>query len=294
MESWGWFAFELSINLLQGLGFAFFICGVLEPKKKGKKLFIPFFICTLLVFASITVANYITYFEGISIFVYSAILFIISIIFFKGVILKKLIMSLIPISAMAVGSIVSTNIVSSIFKTPIEELMTQGTNYRLLTVLISNIILFSIILSIRYISKKNEIELETSEWLFMGAVLVLSIIVFLFVYKAIFLSESLTVHLYLAISILGVTAIVITIYVLLVRLSKKYYINTENRLLKQQQEMREKSTHEMKSQYEILQKTKHDFNNMLSVIKTLSDKGQISEINDFIDQYINSQPEMTT
>ena len=139
-----WIIFELAVNLFQGIVFAYFICGTLGYKEININKKVLFLLCVLSIFSALTVSNYFTYFEGIAIFVYFLILFIFSLIFLKGNVLKKTFMSLMPINAMAIGSVFSTNLVSFIFEKDIMSLMSQGSFYRIITVVISNGVFFLI------------------------------------------------------------------------------------------------------------------------------------------------------
>lgn len=284
-----WIVFELAVNLFQGIVFAYFICGSLGYKVRNIYTKILFSICALLIFSALTISNYLTYFEGVAIFVYFLILFIFSLIFLKGSILKKAFMSLMPINAMAIGSVFSTNLVSFIFKQDIVYLMSQGSYYRIITVAISNGVLFFILFIIKKIATNNDIALDKSEWIFMGTVLCISIVVFMFLYFAIFESESEYVKLVIALAIFGIIAINTTIYVLLLKLSKKHQIELENSLLKQQYFFQAESMKEVKKQYEVLQKTRHDYNNGLRLIQTLNNESNREKINEYISKFLETQ-----
>ena len=284
-----WIIFELAVNLFQGIVFAYFICGTLGYKEININKKVLFVLCVLSIFSALTVSNYFTYFEGIAIFVYFLILFIFSLIFLKGNVLKKTFMSLMPINAMAIGSVFSTNLVSFIFEKDIMSLMSQGSFYRIITVVISNGVFFLILFIIKKISTNNDIVLDKSEWFFMGTVLCISIIVFMFLYFAIFKSESEYVKWVIAIAIFGIIAINTTIYVLLLKLSKKHQIELENSLLKQQYSFQAESMKEVKKQYEVLQKARHDYNNGLRLIQTLNNENNRDKINEYISKYLEIQ-----
>lgn len=284
-----WIIFELAVNLFQGIVFAYFICGTLGYKEININKKVLFLLCVLSIFSALTVSNYFTYFEGIAIFVYFLILFIFSLIFLKGNVLKKTFMSLMPINAMAIGSVFSTNLVSFIFEKDIMSLMSQGSFYRIITVVISNGVFFLILFIIKKISTNNDIVLDKSEWFFMGTVLCISIIVFMFLYFAIFKSESEYVKWVIAIAIFGIIAINTTIYVLLLKLSKKHQIELENSLLKQQYSFQAESMKEVKKQYEVLQKARHDYNNGLRLIQTLNNENNRDKINEYISKYLEIQ-----
>ena len=64
-----WLVFELGINLLQGVFFAYFLCGCLEYKRFKKTKFIPFILCAVLVFGAISICNRLVFNEGFAVFI---------------------------------------------------------------------------------------------------------------------------------------------------------------------------------------------------------------------------------
>lgn len=284
-----WQIFELSINAFQGFVFSYFIFGILKLKPRFKHRSIPFLINALLIFITITFFNSITYFEGVAAFIYSLIVFIIAVLFLQGSILKKLLFSIIPITCMAIGSIFSTNTSSLLFDKSVVELMSESSVYRLFTVIVSNTVMFLIMYVIKRLATKNTIALKKSEWILMTAVLSLSVIIFMLLYFSIFSGISESGKTFIALSILGIIAIDFTVYFLLLQLSRKHAISTENELLKQQYSLQTKSINEIKNQYEQLQKARHDFNNNLNVIRILNHDKKHDQIEKFISKYLNEQ-----
>lgn len=284
-----WTVFEHLINVFQGISCSAFIFLMLEYKSGKIQKLLSYSCCSILVYLALTISNRITAFEGIAIFVYSAILFVFAVFLFDGSVLKKLIISIIPVNALAVGSIFSTNAVSSFADVPILELMTEGSQYRLITVIISNAVFVSILAIIVFVSRRVSIELDNHEWVFIGVVLFISVITFNFIYNIVFEITSRTGKLNISLAVLGLVAINITIYVLLISLSKKNKVALENSLLKQQVRFQEMSSKEIKRQYEHLHKVRHDFNNMLKVIQSLNDSGKKEQIDEYIQEYQKTQ-----
>ena len=146
--------FEQSINIIQSLLCTAFLFVMLKFKKNGHKA-ASYLLCSALLYFFINVSNLITAFEGIAIFAYALLLFVFSVFLFDDVYLKKLIISLIPFNASAVGSIISTNLVSSLTNKDVVELLNEGVKYRVLTVIISNVIFISILANSIYNKKRQ-------------------------------------------------------------------------------------------------------------------------------------------
>lgn len=285
MNTIGWIVFEHMINIFQGLSCTAFLFQILHFTHSKQQKIISYLSCSALVYLALTLSNRFTEFEGIGIFVYSLILLVFSVFLFDGNILKKIIISIIPVNALAVGSIVSTNLVSSITDTAIIDLMTKGSSDRLLTILISNAVFFMILAIIVLTTRKNNIELEPRDWKVVGIIIFISIITFYFIYNIAFEITTNVGKLNITLAVLGLTVLNIAAYVLLISLSRKNKLLMENMLLKQQIRFNEVNSKEIKRQYEQLNKMHHDFNNTLNIIQSLNSSGKGTQIDSFISEY---------
>lgn len=280
--------FEQSINIIQSLLCTAFLFVMLKLKKNIVHKAVSYLLCSALLYFFINVSNLITAFEGIAIFAYALLLFVFSIFLFDDVYLKRLIISLIPFNASAVGSIISTNLISSLTNKDVVELLNEGVKYRVLTVIISNAIFISILAIIVFITRKDNIELDTQDWMVIGIVLFISILTFYFIYNIAFEITSRIGKLYVTLAVLGLTMLNVTAYVLLISLSRKNKLVLENPLLKQQIKFDEVNSEEIKRKYEQLHKMRHDFNNTLSMIQSLNDSGKGEQINRLVSEYKQS------
>lgn len=288
MKTIGWIVFEHIINIFQGLSCTAFLFLILHFTHSKLQKIISYLFCSALVYLALTLSNRFTEFEGIGIFVYSLILLAFSVFLFDGNILKKIIISIIPVNALAVGSIVSTNLVSSITGIAIIDLMTIESSNRLLTVLISNAVFFMILAIIVLTARKNNIELEPRDWKVVGIIIFISIITFYFIYNVAFEITTNVGKLNITFAVLGLTVLNIAAYVLLISLSRKNKLLMENMLLKQQIRFNEVNSKEIKRQYEQLNKLHHDFNNTLNIIQSLNSSGKGTQIDSFISEYLKT------
>lgn len=289
MEKYLWTAFELAVNLFQGFLFMYFTFGVLEYKSARINPKIPFIAGSLAYFATVTLFNYLTYFEGLAAFAYSLIVFIVAILFFKGSLLKKLVVSIIPTSCVVLATTCAFNIISLIFNQKIADMMSQSTVYRLAVVVLANSLFFLFLFVIKKLFQHHNIKLTGTEWIMTASMFSISIIIIALLFFVIFSGIGKINEIYIWISIMLIIAINITVYYLMVQLNKKHGLELEHTLLKQQYSFQMKSMQEVKKQYEILQKTRHDFNNSLRIIQALNDKCNTSGIDQYISEYLESQ-----
>ena len=289
MSNMFWLVLELAVNLIQGIFCAYFVCGSLRIKRLANIKIIPFAVCTLLMFAVITVTSYYAYFEGIVTFLHAVTLFVFSLIFLEGTVFNKIFISLVPINAVSVGSIFASNVISYIVKKPIYEFLSESTTLRLLTVLFGNLIFFLILFVIKRITSKSTLRLKESEWLLLSFDLAISIIAYITMNYSIYSSNSLLSNFFTALCGAAIIIINITMYIVLSKFSNRYKIQMENTLLRQQVEYHADVILETKKQYDELQKVRHDFNNTVNVIRTLNTEGKGSEIEEYIQEYLKSQ-----
>ncbi len=260
---------------------------LLMLKYKGTKFRkLHFFIlCTVLEYLALTVSGYILVFEGMVIFLYSAILALLAFLFFEGSPLKKIIISIIPINAFAVGSIFAFNIVSFIYYGPVYKIMTEDSIYRFIAMIIANSVSTLIFAVMVLVSRNQDIELGNREWAFMGIILCLTIITYNMIYNVAFEVDTRQSKLYVALAILGLTAMNIIDYILMISLANKHKLEMDNGRLTQQLYFQEESIKDVKQQYEQLHKVRHDFKNTLEIIKAMSDKSGSAQVTEYINKY---------
>lgn len=284
-----WMLFEMAVNIFQATICSGFIWKVLSSKYSGLKNTVFFISCILTQVIALVISNYYVVYDGIAIFVYYFMYFIFALVALNGSFIKKLLISLIPISCITISNIFGTNFTSLIFNQSIMDLLSQNSFYRFFVVVLVNIILFALLYILQKIFVKSEINLTKYEWILIGLVFSISIIIFISLYFTIFEGVSNKSKIYIAVAVMLVIVINLIVYSLLVQLSKKHKIELENNLLMQQYSFQKQSALEVKSQYEQLQKIRHDYNNGLRVIQTLNSENKNKEIDDYIEKYLDSQ-----
>ena len=96
MQTVLWNVFEVLVNLFQGFVYAWFAFGMLRFNKSKFAKRIAFFALALFLCIALTSINYVTIFEGMGIFVYSAIIFIFVLLTFDGGVIQKITVSILP------------------------------------------------------------------------------------------------------------------------------------------------------------------------------------------------------
>lgn len=280
-----WLLFELLINMFQAYMFTWFVFETLIYKSKISKK-ISFSLCSVILFILCSLFNFRIVFEGLGIFIYVLVLLIFSFFFFSGNFLRKIVLCILPFSFVAVSSALSVNTVAVLSRKSALDLMSQQNIYRLITLLIGNVIFVLLTLLIKRFIISDDLNLTKHEWLIMSVVLITSILILLLLYLSIFESTSNNQKIMLVFSISGIILLNITIYTLLIQLGKKQKAVLENTLIKQEYYHQKEFTSALKDQYDQLQKMRHDFSNTLLVIQTLNNEQKHDSINNYITKYI--------
>jgi len=191
-----------------------------------------------------------------------------------------------PINASAIGSIVATNGISLLFEKDTIFLLSQDSVFRIMTVALSNAILFLLLWILHRIFHRRAVGLGRTEYAFMLAQLCTAIITFMFLFFAIFNSTSNRVNLYITIALIGLVTINLIAFYLLARLSEQHQLELENTFFRQQQDHYVRSVNDMKQNYEAVQKIRHDFKNTLHVIQVLNERGDREKIKRYIATFL--------
>ena len=284
-----WTVLEVLVNLFQGSMFLYFAFCVLPYRHSKIKRWMIFCGGSVLLGAVITLFNHLTYFEGAAAFIYSGILLLICLLFFEGSFFKKLLVSVIPMSCVAISASAGIQFTALLFQKSFVELITEQNLFRFFYIFLANTILFVILYFLQRLFNRNKVSLKRSEWILAGSVFSLSILILMFFYLMVFAGISELGKIYMALALIVVIAINLTVYFLLVQLSKKHDIAMENSLLKQQYEFQAESIRKVKEQYEELQKTRHDFNNTLRVVQSLNKEKKSEQIDTYILRYLSEQ-----
>ncbi len=283
-------AFELLINAFQGLLFMYFTFGVFDYKENirfDKR--IAFAIGSAAYFITVTIFNYITVFESLAAFSYSLIVFIITLIFFNGTIIKKAAMSIIPTSCMVLSTTMTFIVISVVSGEDIHDLMSPSNNYRFLVVVLANLLFFLFLFAVKRIFRHHSIKLPRTEWVITAMVFSISIIIIALLFSVLFAGVNSMGEFCIWITVLFVIVMNIAVYYLLIPLNSRHKIELENSLLRQEQIFQAESMKEVKKQYDVLQKTRHDFANSLRIVQALNSEHKNYEIDAYISKYIETQ-----
>lgn len=284
-----WEVFEITVNFFQGFILIFFPYSYLEDKQKRKFYKSQGIVYSIILAAAISIMNKITLFEHLYAVIYVAIVFVYSLKYLNGTILKKTFAAIFPNSVMAAISVLTVNLFSVLFNIPPEYILNNYGAERCLAIISAQILIVCVVsVSLKIIKKTtNNIDLATVEWVLISLVFVISIVICAFLNFASFEINSSNGRMYIVIAFMGVILINAVVYYLVVDLGKKNAAVRENEILKLQREYNRQYITNANTEYDLIKKLRHDFKDNYTVIYTLLSDGKTTKAMEHIENNID-------
>lgn len=262
---------EMFANLFQAfmfVGFLYFFFGT-EKSKKINIISLCSVITTL--FAAICFFNFYTGYIGFKdIFVYIAIMEIYTLVFLNG---NKWIRLIMPFVNMLVNGIVSFSfgyIVSFATGESFSDLIYKSSIYRYFCLALVNLTNLLVLWLIVRLAKK---KINLMKWTDISAFILIPTVALFIIHCTFFILSKTSFQPdiigYLAIICIGMIAVVITIMLMMISISKNYEIKTKLLLSEQREKLYEENVLQTHNQIEKIAKIKHDMKNRLLCIEKL-------------------------
>lgn len=276
--------FEMAINVFESCLLIEFITKFNGCKYEGIKQRIMFLTASVLIFAEVSMSNYMDMPIEIPSYIAIAIMIIYSMTALKGHPLIK-IYSCILINVILIlinGCYIF--IFGMIFNVSVDSMMGTSEAHRFVLLLSSKITLFYISRIILKFRSGNYKKVPDSSWILITVIPVLTIFIMVTITESAVYNNDKRRTFYLLLSIFGLIAANVIFYRTFMKSVKDYEVSTENQLLKQNIKLQEKHSVELKNLYTEIQTMRHNMKNQLLGIRTfIEDKNNDRALN-----YINS------
>lgn len=276
--------FELGMNLVETLICVDFITRYLGSKYNDCRKTIAFIGMWIVSFVEITLINQITDFEGVGVFIPILVNFIYSLIFLKGGIFQKLwISALIEIITMVIA--VGTNlIICQIIGYDPNDMITVFNSTRIISVIITKIILFYV--SRMLLRHKYKNPLDTQAWVMLILIPVISVIsLSALMLAALNHSE---ISNYIICGMAGILIANIITYYLFSALNKNYETKLKLNLLEQNNKNAVKNLENANAFVQQMKAARHDMKNQLLIISGYIDNAKYDEAKKYIESLTES------
>lgn len=276
-----WDTFEVLVNFYQSLLITWFIYKFLQhnEKRHPKIMMILFW---MILGISITILNSITLFESLSSCIYISILFVYVFITFKDKLLKKVFVSIIPISITLVVTGAELNLFSSILGMSVEELVIDRSLKRFCCLLLIQISLY---IALRLVLKTFFYldEYTLADWLPILTILCATYILCTLIHNlSLSVKEDQRIFIHTAYFVLLIFNFVM-FYVIYSLYQKNKQIN-EMKLIKLKEQYLEQFIENADSQYDSIRKIRHDIKGRLATVYELISNENYAEAMRFIEK----------
>lgn len=286
-----WEIFNLTANAVETFIILYFSAEFLGKKYTGKKFYISFGITWAVFFCVVTISNYFTEFEGIAAFLYCLLIFLFSMLVLQGKIPQKIIVSLLPIIAIVlINSFVALTF-SSFCSCTFAELLGRRDIYYLMTIVITKLLLYYVLLIIyRIFDKEKGIHFGKKEWIPIAATFLISSSIFICIdlinINVVLPMEAIVLSM---VSVFLLILINIVCMYMVVKISRGNQIETENKLLKMQTQYQAQYADNIRVQEKEIHTIRHDLKNNLFVLDTLLNNQKYKEARKYIDRYLEQE-----
>jgi two-component system sensor histidine kinase AgrC len=277
-------AFELGINLIETFICIDFVTRYLGCKYKDKRGVFGFFAAWAVYFTELSTINYLMPFEGIASLIPIVILFVYSLIFLRGSILLKLwISALIHIIVMIIA--IGTNLmVCQLIGYNPNDMINVFNSIRVISVIITKVLLFYISRIILRYKYKNKIDNQT--WFLLILIPITSIISLSALMLAAMNHDEITGYILCGMS--GILIANIITYYFFSVLNRDYENRLKIELLEQNNANSKKALEDADAFVRQMKEAKHDMKNQLVIIANYLDNGQIALAREHIEKLSGS------
>lgn len=276
--------FELGINAAETLIIIDFMTRYLGCKYHDKRRVIGFAAAWAVSFAELSAMNHHVPFEGIGVFIPIAINFVYALLFLNGTVFLKLwISALIEIIMLTIA--VGTNlIVCRIFKYDPNDMLTVFNSTRVISVIITKLILFyttRVLLRNKY---KNPIDAQ--DWIMLILIPLISVVSLSALMLAAMRRADITGYVLCGMS--GILLADIVTYYLFSTLNRNYETKLKIRLLEQSSENAVKNLENAEAFVQQMKSARHDIQNQLLIISDYLNREKYEQAKSHIDNLTNS------
>lgn len=278
-----WTGFEFFITIFEAFVIMHFVCAFFDhsfSSKKGRIIYICASVCYALMVLTI---NSITSYEGWIGVVYSIYILAFSLIFLRGKLLIKILISILTVICLISVNTFSVNLMSVVFKSSVDALYSEKKLPRFLMIIIDQSILFYVFAVFLRIFKKSKMNFGQKEWTFIITIFAasfLSIAAIQITLQKNDLSEQ-----YIGILMvaeLGLILINIICFFMMSILNNSHKAAEELSILKQQDEIRKQYVENVKYRYDEIRRIRHDMKQSYTVLETLLSENRTTEAIDYI------------
>lgn len=290
-----WEIFELLVTIFECAVSMHFVCrflGLNLSERHNRKHWFAMILCYA---TTVSFMNLLMPYEGFLVLLYSLVVFLYTLIFLDGSILKKAFVSLLFLCIIIMNSSLVVNLLSSFTLASVSSIYSTQTLTRLITILFvqsMNMLVFQIL---EKTICSDGFKMKTREWCLFSAVFILSVICFILIQTVVLQIQS---NQTIKLCFLGADLALIFIDIITIRLvsalHQKYKMELENNQMKMQLQYQNQYAETVRQQEKSVHRLRHDLKSTISILNDLIDHNQNAEMKEYIKTYAKSLVETTS
>ena len=264
-----WTCLELIVNLFDAFLCVHYIIRSFGSKCKLVNLKLTYLIGVVGLAALFSVMNMFTVYEGLLGLIYDAYLFIFSVIFLYGSLLKKLFISILTVIVLMGVAALAANVLFAIFKDDPVKIYTEHSFERFLFMVIGNALwVYAFEFLVRFTGAKNAV-LKIKEWVLILSILTISTFIIAVIRMVILDDTNDNRNNLLMLSEFGIIIINILCLYIIASLNETHKREAELELEKKRTEYDQRYAQTVKDQYEQTRRLRHDMKQYVASLSTL-------------------------
>lgn len=281
-----WLIFELLVNLTYGFVWCVFIVKYFGFKKNIKSRLLIMIIFSVILFAIISVFNYIVIYEGFLSIIYILSIFIFSHFMLKGKTWEKFLISVMQqLSLVGISFVVPMSLNLLFEHEMMNTIVMEFSIFRLILIILILAVYLLILKLILYLKKEFH-DMKKSQWLIIISIPIISLILIISIMEIILMAiTEKPYHIFLVAAVGAIIILNVLIYLFMGILNKNNKLLLKYQLEAQQRLYEEKNIDNIKNMYDKIRVLKHDMKHHNDYIT--SKIINIPKINDTQRKYIS-------
>lgn len=228
------------------------------------------------------IKNELTFMVGV---ISSMVIF--SLLFLRGSIFEKILLSVISYSLVYLVNLPVLHIIGLLSGTSATELIAAQDSSRIACLLCTKFLYFAVTQCILWFRKKDSYHFKINEWIIVISALLITLLIWISMY-IVTLSNSITNFIFLFVTLL-LASLNAIIFLFIQKMSHSNQKETEKELLQFQLQQEQKEMRNLEHQYQEISILRHDFQNKVQCIYTMLEQNNYEDARRYTEKFLKAE-----
>lgn len=217
--------------------------------------------------------------------IFSMIIF--SLLFLRGGIFEKILLSVISYSLIYLVNLPVLHIIGLLSGTSVTELIAAQDSSRIACLLCTKFLYFAVTQCILWLRKKDSYHFKINEWIIVISALLITLLIWISMY-IVTIQNSVTNSIFLIVTLL-LTSLNAIIFIFMQKMSISSQKETEKELLQFQLQQEQKEMRNLEHQYQEISILRHDFQNKVQCIYTMLEQNNYEDARRYTEKFLKAE-----